>query len=71
MLIALAALTVMGMGTAMAEGYWGCVADSVATGADAAAEKAKDYGITDSVTRNASIAAGAVGGAVAGFVGCD
>lgn len=71
MLIALAATAVLGMGAAVAEGYWGCVADSIVTGADAAAEKTKDYGITDSTTRNASIAAGAVGGAVAGIKNCD
>lgn len=71
MLIALAATAVLGMGTAMAEGYWGCVVDSVVTGADAAAEKAKDYGLTDAVTRNAAITGGALGGAAAGIVGCD
>lgn len=51
MLIAMAAIAVIGMGAAVADGYWGCVADSIQTGADAGAQKANEYGISDSVTK--------------------
>lgn len=71
MLIAMAAIAVIGMGAAVADGYWGCVADSIQTGADAGAQKANEYGISDSVTKNASIAGGAIGGAAAGIINCE
>lgn len=70
MVIALAAMAVIGMGVAVADDYWGCVADSIVTGADAAAAKANDYGV-DSTTKNISVTAGAIGGAAAGLIHCD
>ncbi len=75
-LIMLAAMAVMGVGTAIAEGYWSCVGDAMTTGAQGGVQAAEDLGIANDNIGGTSgrvlgAGAGAIGGAAAGLINCE
>lgn len=74
-LIFAAALAVMGIGTAAADDYWSCVANSTVEGARGGSRAADELGIggdsnAGQAGRWVGAGSGAIGGAAAGLTHC-